>query len=52
MWPSVKENAASLNTVNESGTSGYNLARGLRAVYSGSAFLPAFVLEECRGKFR
>uniref|UniRef100_A0A0R3S0N7 Rho-GAP domain-containing protein n=1 Tax=Elaeophora elaphi TaxID=1147741 RepID=A0A0R3S0N7_9BILA len=25
----------------------YNLTRGLRAVYCGSAFLPAFVLDEC-----
>lgn len=29
----------------------YNLTGGLRAVYCGSAFLPAFVLDECHGIF-
>ncbi|VDK53978.1 unnamed protein product [Gongylonema pulchrum] len=47
MPSSVKERASSLGTTGELGTSAYNLARGLRAVYCGSAFLPAFVLEEC-----
>ncbi|KAM3723127.1 Rho GTPase-activating protein [Dirofilaria immitis] len=28
-------------------SSTYNLTRGLKAVYCGSAFLPAFVLDEC-----
>lgn len=29
----------------------FNLARGLRAVYYGSAFLPAFVIEGLFSKF-
>ncbi|VDK39760.1 unnamed protein product [Anisakis simplex] len=33
-----------------SGASPYNLACGLRAVYQGSAFLPAFVVEGCHGR--
>lgn len=28
----------------------YNLARGLRAVYCGSAFLPAFVIDGFHGR--
>ncbi|CAG9532378.1 unnamed protein product [Cercopithifilaria johnstoni] len=49
MRPSFTEYTQSsgiTNDLNRASTA-YNLTRGLRAVYCGSAFLPAFVLDEC-----
>ena len=28
----------------------YNIARGLLTIYNGSAFLPAFVVDDCYGR--
>lgn len=53
MRPSFTEHTQSLgiaNRISPTSTT-YNLTRGLRAVYCGSAFLPAFVLDECHGIF-
>ncbi|VDK88314.1 unnamed protein product [Litomosoides sigmodontis] len=51
MRPSLTERAQTsgiADHLNPTSTA-YNLTGGLRAVYCGSAFLPAFVLDECHG---
>lgn len=48
MRQSLRERATSVGP-SVTGGGVYNVTRGLRAVYCGSAFLPAFVLEGLHG---